>query len=82
VRVGSTDDKGFTMQYAVKTIGQVQPPPEDFTVIEGGEGTVVLETNEWQDDSGCHHVSKLRLCPAEARLLAAMLARHADNADA
>ena len=81
MHVGQTDNKGFTMQHAVKTIGQVPSPREDFTVIERVEGGVVLETNEWHGDSGCHHVSKLRLCPAEARLLAAMLARHADNAD-
>lgn len=56
-------------------------PNDDFTVVNVVEGNVVLETNEWRDESRSHQVSTLRFHPEEARLLAAMLNRHADNVD-
>ena len=56
-------------------------PNDDFTVVDVVEGVVVLETNEWRDDSRSHQVSTLRFHPEEARLLAAMLHKHADTID-
>lgn len=56
-------------------------PDDDFTVVDVVEGNVVLETNQWHDRSRSHQVSTLSFCPAEARLLAAMLTRHAQFAE-
>ncbi len=69
-------------QTAGEKLWDAEPlPDDDYTVVDVVEGSVVLETNEWRDDSRSHQVSTLRFHPEEARLLAAMLNKHADNVD-
>lgn len=55
-------------------------PTEDYVVVEGQAESVVVEINQWCSKSQKHVSVKLELHHNEARLLAEMLNRNAEEA--
>lgn len=56
-------------------------PGHDFTVIEKDiNGNVVMEVHSWCDATQEHNTVTLCMYPEEARMFAAMMSRHADEA--
>ena len=59
----------------------ISGPFKDFAHVETEAGNVLLEANEWDLSLGWHRAVTLSLHPMEARLLAGMLSRNADEAE-
>lgn len=55
-------------------------PSEDYVVIDSEADSVLIEINEWNAKTCEHFAVKLRLHHSEARLLAEMLTRNANEA--
>lgn len=68
------------LNYATDQRAFQSHPAEDFVVINSNSGSVEIEINEWSNQTNQHSAVTLRLHHREARLLAEMLARNADEA--
>ena len=55
---------------------------QDYAKVSAGVSRVILEANEWHDESRTHYVVTLNLHPEEARVLSASLAALADKVEA